>query len=1160
MIKRAAQGATGRRRLAAGCLLAVTGAMAVFAQGASAVTPTITKPSVSVAAGTSVVLEALINPQGLPTAYHFEYGLEDCSKASCAAVPFPDGDAGSGSSPALVKQFVEGLVPGTVYHFRVVAMNSSGKAESPVHVFATLNSPSEGLPDGRAYEQVTPVNKDGGDAVGELALVKAASTGNGISFGSAFGIPGGKGAQALPTYVATRGSTAWSTQGLLPPPDFGERAVVLGWLPDFSQSFVAATKLGESRTTALLGQPATGPPMLVAPYVETSKTGYFYAGASDDASTVIFESRADLPHKEGQALEGASNLYAWDKASEELHLASVSNKGTSPPKGAFAGPYNWLAGINGVTLGQGGSARSYYLQDEHAIAANGDTYFTEAGTGQLFMRLNPTQPQSEMKGGECVKAEDACTLHVSASHRSTPDLAGSQPAAFQAASADGSKAFFTSPEKLTDDANTGPEPQPAAIGLGGIGGGIENAKFIPDRAVGVAVDSKYVYWANSVAGSIGRAELDGENFEPNFIPIPPGECETEADPETKPGVFEKVTVPSTPRYLAVDSEHVYWTNTGRRQANGEPLDGGGTIGRADIDGQEASIDPDFICGEDKTELKRKRVSNPQGIAVSASHIYWANAASEGPYRAIARTAIGGGAMESEFHAIPNATLPYGVAVSATHVYFSINANFSNNGSIRRIPLEGGSEEFFGIGKSTLRGIAVDAGHVYWVAQGENAIGRIPIADFPKLGGCEETPNCEKGFTKEIDGDLNGLAADAAHLYWSVNGETPINPGNDLYRYEPDGETLTDLTSLPGGNGAEVQGVLGASADGSRVYFAANGDLDGGGPAEAGDCKTSPAHGSMNSLVGQCNLYLWQEGTGTSLVARIEGRDAVDWAATTLAVFGGFVPKTSFTSADGKTLLFRSREKLTDYDNEGVSELYRFHFGDAGLQCVSCRPGGEAPSGGPSLGSVVFPQLEPFAGAQFASRNLSADGKRAFFETTEALVPADTNGQLECPLSGTSSQHYSACTDVYEWEAPETGQCKESGPAYSALNGGCLYLISTGKSKFPSLFADASETGEDVFFFTRDRLVGQDEDELQDVYDARVDGGLASQHPVFAVPCESVEACHEPAQTPPLEENAATQTFVGPANPASKHKKQKVKKHKKKKHKKARANAKRGAAR
>ena len=47
---------------------------------------------------------------------------------------------------------------------------------------------------------------------------------------------------------------------------------------------------------------------------------------------------------------------------------------------------------------------------------------------------------------------------------------------------------------------------------------------------------------------------------------------------------------------------------------------------------------------------------------------------------------------------------------------------------------------------------------------------------------------------------------------------------------------------------------------------------------------------------------------------------------------------------------------------------------------------------------------------------------------------------------------------------------------------------------PSFFADASASGRDAFIFTRSRLVGQDQDELHDVYDVRAGGGSGSQNP------------------------------------------------------------------
>lgn len=78
----------------------------------------------------------------------------------------------------------------------------------------------------------------------------------------------------------------------------------------------------------------------------------------------------------------------------------------------------------------------------------------------------------------------------------------------------------------------------------------------------------------------------------------------------------------------------------------------------------------------------------------------------------------------------------------------------------------------------------------------------------------------------------------------------------------------------------------------------------------------------------------------------------------------------------------------------MPELYRFRAGDpAGIRCVSCNPAGEAAAEGPRMGRLAFPGLGPLASvAAVSSRNFSASGDQAFFETSEAFVPEDTNGE------------------------------------------------------------------------------------------------------------------------------------------------------------------------
>jgi hypothetical protein len=90
------------------------------------------------------------------------------------------------------------------------------------------------------------------------------------------------------------------------------------------------------------------------------------------------------------------------------------------------------------------------------------------------------------------------------------------------------------------------------------------------------------------------------------------------------------------------------------------------------------------------------------------------------------------------------------------------------------------------------------------------------------------------------------------------------------------------------------------------------------------------------------------------------------------------------------------------------------------------------------------------------------------------------------------------------------------------------LISTGQSPDESYFGDASTSGGDVFFFTRQSLVSQDQDNNVDVYDAREHGGLASQNAVATSPCVS-ERCRGSSSTAPAFEVPSSVTLSGSGN-------------------------------
>jgi hypothetical protein len=1081
----------------------------------------------------ALTLKAELSTQNEETTYHFEYGPEDCSKSACVQLPAKTEPANS--SPVPIEAKLE-LAPGTRFHARVVAENGDGETPGEDQVFATYVPGLEGLPDNRAYEQASPVKKNAADARGTVVWVKAADDGGAIVTLSSSGLPGGVGGQEIPAYLSSRGESDWSTQGLLPPAALATKAFVRGWLPSLSTVFEEGTNFAEGEDSLFLSRSSADGSLSEVIGHGEGLTRYSYAGSSADGQLVLFESNQALPCC-AQALAASPNLYLWDRGGDQISLVGVLNDLKPPASatgaGAVAGPYDWMLSAKLPLAGSatgGGSAGGYYTHDMHAISATGDAvFFTAVASGALYERINPTAAQSPLDGeGKCADPALACTLEVSATQRALPDPLGSRPAALMAATPDGENVFFTSPEELTDDANTGPVQPPPAIQRAKVSGPpVEES--LPLIARGVAKDSEYLYWVNPVQSAIARAKLNGAEENPTFIPIP--------KLKVKNTKGEDEEVDAKPQYVTVDSGHVYWTSEGK----GERKEG--VIGRADIDGNPLSVEPEWI----------KETTQPKGIAVDGEYAYWANSGAGSTNEgAIWKAKKSDGEVVSNgfVPGIGGTERPAGVALDASHIYMTQNDSGASIGEVLRAELADGSNlKFKSLGtEAQLRGIAVGAGHIYWASQRDEAIGRSNL----------ELEEIQKEFIP-LTGKPIGLATDGADLRWSVNGESVPNPGNDLYRYRAEDESLEDLTpDATDVDGAEVKGVLGASGDGKRVYFVANADLDGAGEGQAGNCLGR--FDSVNSLFvfsGHCDLYLAEEGApggwSTRFVAPLdangdcEASDAANWLGRGGGVGGACekMQRTALTSADGNTLLFRSQEQLSEYDNEGQPELYRYQADSEELGCVSCDPTGAAPTGAATLGGIGLSALAPERDPAYTlSRNLSADGNRVFFESTDPLVVNDTNGEDGCETEGAALFPFPSCLDAYEWEAEGTGSCEADVRA-----GGCLYLLSTGTDPHGSFFADASLDGSDAFIATRAAgLVGQDQDKLQDVFDLRVGGGLAAQSKGPEPVCESLDACHGPQSAQPTPESPASAN-IGPGN--KKHPRKPAKKHRKhKKHRQA----------
>ena len=103
---------------------------------ASAATPAVSTQPATAISNTRATLNATINPAGQRTTYAFQYGQTTGYGAQTAFH-----SAGSGTVAVKVKATLGGLIPGTVYHFRIVAGNASGLSVGRDRAFRTTGRP-----------------------------------------------------------------------------------------------------------------------------------------------------------------------------------------------------------------------------------------------------------------------------------------------------------------------------------------------------------------------------------------------------------------------------------------------------------------------------------------------------------------------------------------------------------------------------------------------------------------------------------------------------------------------------------------------------------------------------------------------------------------------------------------------------------------------------------------------------------------------------------------------------------------------------------------------------------------------------------------------------------------------------------------------------------
>ena len=431
----------------------------------------------------SVDLHARINPRGTDTTYYFEYGT-----TLQYGHQTPPTDIGNSQFPVVRVDHVDGLEP-RVYHFRVVATNALGTTRSDDQTFNFYPEPCPNLavrqqtgaarlPDCRAYELVSPADAGGTSLFSSGPSSPSATSPSRFSF---FGILGSiPGAGNPPNvlgdlYVSTRTSTGWETHYVGIP---GDQQWQVGGPPNLGihvESPPANLPMADLRLDRFLdweaGQQGTsccGFWGSMAPYMwdasgnslgrlPTNLAGVpgggddlhhgGFVGAvrpSPDFSHYFFSS-ANVAFASGGLTSGNGSVYDDDLETGAVTIVSkLPGGGDIPPEpGDQTDDY--------FTLPAASTDGSHIL-----IAAAGTGLCGKASCSPQICGGPVCDPIAQVCGqgntniGRC-PAGLPVHLYMRVGGAITYDVSQAHLVKYQGMTADGSKVYFTSAQKLTSD-------------------------------------------------------------------------------------------------------------------------------------------------------------------------------------------------------------------------------------------------------------------------------------------------------------------------------------------------------------------------------------------------------------------------------------------------------------------------------------------------------------------------------------------------------------------------------------------------------------------------------------------------------------------------------------------------------------------------------------
>jgi DNA-binding beta-propeller fold protein YncE len=506
---------------------------------------------------TSAELKAQIDPHGEDTHYHFQYGTVDCaaSPSSCTDVPMPPGDIGEGFGDASASVQLHDLQPSTTYYYLAIAENADGKAEEAarVHTFTTLSSPLDLLPDHRAWEMVSPPEKDGAsiEAIDGTAFnsapahgdIQASEDGSAITYVADAPVetnPGGSRSTEATQVISTREPEQgrWSSQDIVTPHEHAE-GIQVGTRPEY-QFFSPDLSLGLVEPVGFTT--VEEPPLSTK---ATEKTIYIRDNTTcKTAPTACYWPLVTAESNTAEPKTSFGTHLKFLAATPDLsHVVFESSVALTPSSPSEGGLYEWLAGkapseqvqlIAGpgaIVGGPEGGGASGESNVDHAMSNDGSRVFwtREEVTGEATSA-------ARLYISDTAKGE---TVQVNAAQGVKEPAEAPKSVHFQTASNDGSRVLFTDTVSLTTESTLEPIPQAGEANPADLYAcevvEVEQTKKDGCKLTDLTVDHNFRESAD-VQGRVLGASEDGSHFYfvANGVLAPgatPGHCRGEAHPE-----------------------------------------------------------------------------------------------------------------------------------------------------------------------------------------------------------------------------------------------------------------------------------------------------------------------------------------------------------------------------------------------------------------------------------------------------------------------------------------------------------------------------------------------------------------------------------------------------------------------------------------------------